>query len=299
MTKTLWTKEQERDFFLKSLERARPEKLFYRSPDGRFYAYWSKAYKGPRTTLQSRNYFIGDYTDKWCADLLEEIAEEVGGYAVKGVACEEIGLTRKSPADVAICRTSQIIQVPENLLLIVEVKMSVVWIWELRGERRGEWNLVPIGDYSTHRGTPSLLRSDTMLKAIGKGINIRVSSLRASKIPIIIIGNTPITKAYHAKVDNLKNLGIIQGFWSLNPSPLDGGRNTIKSTPQEGFHRLDSLAELRDVALKLLGEEDEFFSGMKTLDELGRIVQMANREETYEKKAQKFLELIRSGAGTQ
>ncbi len=32
-----------------------------------------------------------------------------------------------------------------------------------------------IGDYKQHKGNPSLLRSDSMLKAIGKSINIRVS----------------------------------------------------------------------------------------------------------------------------
>ena len=31
-----------------------------------------------------------------------------------------------------------------------------------------------IGDYKQHKGNPALLRSDSMLKAIGKSINIRV-----------------------------------------------------------------------------------------------------------------------------
>ena len=67
------------------------------------------------------------------------------------------------------------------------------------------------GLYNTS-GQSGLLRSDSMLKAIGKSINIRVSNYKASNIPIIIIGNTPITNNYYSKVDHLKTAGIIQGF---------------------------------------------------------------------------------------
>ena len=45
-----------------------------------------------------------------------------------------------------------------------------------------------------------------MLKAIGKSINIRVSGYDASRIPIIILGNTPITESYISKVDHLYKL---------------------------------------------------------------------------------------------
>jgi len=48
---------------------------------------------------------------------------------------------------------------------------------------------------------PGLLRSDSMLKGIGKSINIRVSSFQAATIPIIVMGNTPITNSYYPKVD--------------------------------------------------------------------------------------------------
>jgi len=40
-------------------------------------------------------------------------------------------------------------------------------------------------------------------------------------------------------------------------------------------------------------EEREFFSSMQTKTELGRIIEIANRESSYEKKAEKFLTLIR------
>lgn len=174
--------------------------------------------------------------------------------------------------------------------MIIEVKMSVVWNWEFIPATK---DLVCIGDYRTHQGNPGLLRSDTMLKAIGKSINIRVSSFTASKIPIIIVGNTPIAKSYYEKVDHLKRKGIIQGFWSLNPKPLDNDGENIKSTPFKGFYRFDKYEELRQNAINLLKEEREFFSSMQTKKKLGEIIEIASKETTYEAKAQKFLLLLR------
>jgi hypothetical protein len=287
---TLWNKEKEKDFFIKSLEFATPEQLFYVTKDKRFLAYWPKNYGGTKTTLQSRNSLIGSYTERWATDLFSEIAKAVGGYSVQRTIAEEVGLTKQSPADVAICRTKGDVQKPQDILLIIEVKMSVVWNWEFIPKNK---DLVCIGDYSTHQGNPGLLRSDTMLKAIGKSINIRVSSLAAAKIPIIIIGNTPITKSYYDKVEDLKRNGIIQGFWSVNPKPLDNNGENIKSTPYKGFYRFDDYEGLKQSAISLLKEEREFFSSMQTRKRLGEIIEISNREVTYESKAQKFLELLR------
>ena len=213
---------------------------------------------------------------------------------MQNVISEEIGLTRQSPADVAICKTKDVTQDPQNIFLIIEVKMSVVWNWELIFKDSKTFDVIPIGDYKTHQGNPSLLRSDTMLKAIGKSINVRVSSFSASKIPIIIIGNTPVTKSYYGKIDHLKNNGIIQGFWSVNPNPLDNDEENIKNTPHKGFYRFDNYEELQKSTLNLLKEEREFFSSMQTKKRLGKIIEMANKESTYEAKAQRFLNLLRN-----
>ncbi len=284
-----WNQNQEKDFFIKSLEFATPEQLFYVTKDRKYLAYWPKKYNGAKTTLQSRNSLIGSYTEKWVTDLFSEIAETIGGYSIQGVISEEIGLTNQSSADVAICKTKEVIQKPQNILMIIEVKMSVVWNWEFIPKNK---ELICIGDYKTHQGNPGLLRSDTMLKAIGKCINIRVSNLSASKIPIIVIGNAPITESYYEKVDRLKRNGIIQGFGSVNPKPLNNNGENIKSTPYKGFYRFDSYEELQNNAFNLLKEKREFFSSMQTKKRLGEIVEIANRENTYEAKAQKFLELI-------
>ena len=107
------------------------------------------------------------------------------------------------------------------------------------------------------------------------------------------MGNTPITESYFNKVDHLKKAGIIQGFWSINPNPVDNNGENIKSTKHKGFIRFDSIQELYNTLDELLIKEMEFFSSMKSKKELGQIIEIANREATYEQKAEKFLELIR------
>jgi len=284
----LWDKEIEKMFFTESFTFATPEQLFYVTDNNRYLAYWPKGYDGKKGTLQSRNSLIGSFTEKWTTDLIQNMVSSERFFAVKGAICDEIALTGKSPADVVISKNRNIRQRPEDILAIIEVKMSIVWNWELRDN-----TLFSIGDFKTHQGNPGLLRSDSMLKAIGKSINIRVSSLKASKIPIIVMGNTPITNNYYTKVDHLKVAGIIQGFWSINPMPLDNNGENIKNTEKHGFHRFDTFEELKKSLNILLLEERNFFSSMKSKKELGKVIEVASREKTYEKKAEKFLKLIR------
>lgn len=272
----LWDKEEECKFFKEKLQQGvNPDQLFYKTDDSRYVAHWPKSYKGKKGTLQSRNSFIGDYTEEWIKNLLGPIANEFGYYAMRGVICEEIGLSKDSPADVAMVKIPEKKQNPEDIILLVEVKMSIVWNWEYDP---GTGEIKCIGDYTTHQGNPGLLRSDTMLKAIGKSIDIRVSGPKASRIPIIVIGNTPITLNYYSKVDNLKKAGIIQGFYSVNPKPLekDNVAKNIKSTPGGGFVRIDDYNELKSIIGNLIREDREFFSGMITKKKLGEIIEISN-----------------------
>jgi hypothetical protein len=280
----LWTKNKEIEFFTESSSFATPEQLFYLGDDNRYYAYWPKFYTGRKSTLQSRNSLIGSFTEKFSVDLLQEFAESKGLYAVQGVVCEEIGLSKLSPADVAICSSRNTVQNATNIHALFEVKMSIVWNWELKNNK-----CICLGDFKTHKGNPGLLRSDSMLKAIGKSINIRVSGYRASKIPIIILGNTPITKSYYSKVDHLKKAGIVQGFWSVNTNPLDNNGDNIKNTHENGFVKMDSYSELESNLEELFSVELEFFSSMRNKNELGKIIELANQELEYEQKAEKFL----------
>lgn len=284
----LWNKEVEQRFFNEAQKFATPEQLFYVTDSGKYVAYWPKGYDGTKSTLQSRNALIGNFTEKWTTDLIQGMVKDKGFFAVQGAICNEIALSNQSPADVVISRRNNLNQNPEDILAIIEVKMSIIWNWELQKNK----SLVCIGDYKTHQGNPGLLRSDSMLKAIGKSINIRVSSSKALKIPIIIMGNTPITNSYYSKVDHLKVAGIIQGFWSVNPKPLDNDGENIKKTEKQGFHRFDSFNELKNALTNLLAEERNYFSSMKSKKELGQIIEKANKEQTYEKKAEVFLKLI-------
>ena len=289
----LWSKNTEIDFFTSSRKFATPEQLFYISNNNKYYAYWPKSYKGKKSTLQSRNSLIGNFTEKYSVDLLQKFASRHNWFAIQGVVCDKISLSRQSAADVAICKTNNIVQKPEDILMIFEVKMSIVWNWELLKSTKDE-KLICLGDYKSHKGNPGLLRSDSMLKAIGKSLNIRVSDYSASKIPIIILGNTPITESYQKKVDFLKNSGIIQGFWSVNSKPLDNNDDSLKQTPRNGFIRMDTISELEKELEEVLKNGKEFFSSMKSKRELGSIIEQANKEIELEKKAEKFLKLIRS-----
>ncbi len=286
--KQLWSKDTEKKFFNESFDFATPEQLFNLSNDSRYFAYWPKTYKGKTSTLQSRNSLIGSFSEKWTTDLLQEIASNLGLYAVKGAVCEQLSLPKNSSADVVISTSKDVYQKAENIRAIIEVKMSIVWNWEYKDRA-----LYCLGDYHTHKGNPGLLRSDSMLKAIGKSINVRISCSKASSIPIIVMGNTPITKNYYSKVDHLKRTGIIQGFWSVNPNPSDIRVTELKQTKGKGFIKFDDYEELKSSFVSLLSENRYYFSSMKTNLELGKIIEQANLEVTYEKKAEKFLELLK------
>ncbi|KKH23109.1 hypothetical protein [Methanosarcina mazei] len=282
---SLWNEDTEIEFFTKALLDTPSDKIFY-NQRGRSVAYWEKNYNGSKSTLQSRNSLIGDFTEKWTVTLLKEYAQSKNLYVIQGVICEEIGLTSASSADAALCKTNSRFQRAEDIVAIFEVKMSIVWNWEFDNPR-----IIKIGDYSTHQGNPGLLRSDSMLKAIGKSINIRVSGESSRNIPIIVLGNTPITESYYEKVDNLKSYGIIQGFWSVNPNPRDGFR-TIKNTEKFGFIRMDTYDELVINLDSLLDLKMYFFASMTPKTRLGTIIEESNREYSVESKAERFIGLL-------
>ncbi len=147
----LWNKDVEKNFFQESVEFATPEQLFYVTDSGKYVAYWPKNYPGDKSTLQSRNSLIGSFTEKWATDLIQKVIKDKGLFAVQGAICEELALTGKSRADVVISKNKNIHQKPEDILAIFEVKMSIVWNWELKKEQSGI-NLTCIGDYKTHQG---------------------------------------------------------------------------------------------------------------------------------------------------
>lgn len=285
----LWSKNQEKLFFDKSKNFATPEQLFYRTDDGRLVTYWPKGYSGVKSTLQARNSLIGNFTEKWVCDLLNYMLCDEDLYVIQQAQIPSIGITHKSPADIVIATADKKVLMADEVRLIFEVKMSLVWNWQY-DDATGI--VKEIGDYRTHQGRPSFTRSDSILKAIGKGIDIRVSNVRASKIPLIILGNAPLSNGFCKKADYLKTSGIIQGFWSLNPFPLNHG-NTRKRSHKNGFVRMDNVDELNMSLNQLFKQDLNFFSGMENPEKLGRLIEIANRENTYENKGLKFLNLLK------
>ena len=284
---SLWNNKTEIQFFNEALRNfASPEQIFYNLNSG-YFAYVPKSVDGEGQTLQSRNSLIGQFTEKWTKDLFSPIARQLGLYAVNSVVCDAIALPKRSSADLAFCTTNSTNQRPENIKLIFEIKMSIVSNYQFTQPN----NVSLIGDYKSHKGNPALLRSDSMLKAIGKSINIRVSGIESTKIPIIILGNSPITDSYVHKVDFLKTAGVIQGFWSLNPTPTN--TDHVKTSPNNGFQTIESLESLSKLTRELLSQEMNYFSSMISKPKLGEIISIANQEITDVAKAEKFLQMIR------
>ena len=276
-------------FFEKSRNFASYDQLFYKTNDDRFVAYWPKGYDGPKSTLQARNSLIGNYTEKWVSDLIKHLLEDKNLYVVQQAQIPAIGISRKSPADIAIATENKKVLMPDEVKLIFEVKMSLVWNWEYDVQTS---HIREIGDYRTHQGRPSFTRSDSILKAIGKCIDIRVSNFKSSKIPLIVLGNAPLSNGFCKKADYLKKAGIIQGFWSLNPFPLNHG-NTRKRSHKNGFLRMDNIDEFNMSLDKLFNQELNFFSGMQNPKKLGQLIELANREKTYQEKGLKFINLLK------
>ena len=285
----LWSRNQEKIFFEKSRNFASYDQLFYRTNYERYVAYWPKGYDGPKSTLQARNSLIGNYTEKWVSDLIKHVLEDKNLYVVQQAQIPAIGISRKSPADIAIATKNKKVLMPDEVKLIFEVKMSLVWNWEYDVQTS---HIREIGDYRTHQGRPSFTRSDSILKAIGKCIDIRVSNFKSSKIPLIVLGNAPLSNGFCKKADYLKKAGIIQGFWSLNPFPLNHG-NTRKRSHKNGFLRMDNTDEFNMSLDKLFNQELNFFSGMQNPKKLGQLIELANREKTYQEKGLKFINLLK------
>ena len=94
----LWNKEVEKKFFSESVKFATPEQLFYVTDKNRYLAYWPKGYDGKKSTLQSRNTLIGNFTEKWTTDLIQEIVKGNGLFAVQNTKCKEVALRNLLPA---------------------------------------------------------------------------------------------------------------------------------------------------------------------------------------------------------
>ncbi len=117
----LWTNDTEIEFFKEALEHfASPEQLFYKLSGG-YFAYIPKGTDAEGQTLQSRNALIGQFTENWARNLLSPLTMKFELYAVNGVVCEELGLTRQSSADIAFCTKDSVEQRAQDVKLLFEV----------------------------------------------------------------------------------------------------------------------------------------------------------------------------------
>ena len=112
------------------------------------------------------------------------------------------------------------------------------------------------------------------------------------KIPIIVLGNSPITNGYKDKVDCLCQSGVIQKFISLYPNPTNCTH--IKNSPKSGFETFASEASVAEYISHILGAEMNYFSAMMHNSNLGKLIDIASREENDELKGQKFIELLKN-----
>lgn len=276
----MWSLQDEKDFFNNALNGgfASIKDLFYEI-DGRHLAYIPKEIKKNISTLQSRNALIGKYTEVWCKKFLEPLAKRLNLFAVNGVICDELGLNKSSRADLAFCISNEVEQRAENIKLIFEVKMSIVNNYEFLNN---ELNF--IGDYKKHKALPSLTRSDSLLKAIGKAINIRLSCEKARVVPIVVLGNTHISENYLNKVDHLGQYGVLQKIISLNSS-----LNTIKRSNLGFFDTPANENELYEIIAKILEQDFYYFSAMISKKKLGQIIKKISNLDDECVIAQNFL----------
>ena len=285
----MWTKKTEKEFFLWVFEKrkAKPEQIFYLVKD-RYLFYLPKGTKGQGQVMQARNPWVGEFTEEWAEKFLSPIVRNLGFYVVRRATIHEWGLFGQRVADLVICRTPQKFSKvdPNSVIAIVEVKMSIVWNWEWM-PRSNE--IVCAGDFRTHQGRPSVLRSDTVLKALGKAIEVRSKGFNGA---FFVLCNTPIPDDYQTQVDGCKRIGVIQGFFSVNPQPLDE-KDSLKRTDFEGFLRWDSPDEASATLSSLLAEQSQFFSGYLSLSQLGELIETASRQSSPQDKARCFLKILR------
>jgi hypothetical protein len=281
----MWTIQDEIQFFKSAQSISDIDRVMYLI-DNDYYAFAPHRKRLQNSTIQSRNGLIGKYTEKWCKVLFSSIAKKLNLYPVTGVVCPEIGLTQRSSADLALCTKNSTTLVPSEIKIIFEIKMGIINNYHYSSFTK---KIDYIGDYFSHSGNPSLLRSDSMLKAIGKSLNIRICE-SSKQIPIIILGNSPITESYTSKVDNLRTSGVIQHFLSLYPNPTNNAH--IMRTKGDGFITIHSIDELEIIIYSILSKQLNYFSSMKSNSEIGTIISIASKQPTDELKGLEFLKLL-------
>ncbi|SHF22216.1 hypothetical protein SAMN02745195_02129 [Thermoanaerobacter uzonensis DSM 18761] len=292
---TLWSKDVEKGFLKMYLKEYGIDSLFYKVEENdniRYYTYYPSSISRnlkKKDTIQSRNALIGEFTEKFVKYLFSrtEIVSEKKLYVVNDVICPELGLTASSPADIVISSKNERVLNKDDIYLIGEIKMSLVWNWSFNPDYN---SLTEEGDFTSHTGQPSLLRSDSVLKAIGKAVNIRLYNFE-EVIPIVIICNTPLHSSYLEKIDNLFSKYFIHGILSLNPYLKNVHGNYIHNTESGSVVTIENLSHLNDKMFDLIKEkESKKKIIIKAID--GNFREELQREIRYIKNADEAIDIV-------
>ena len=244
-------------------------------------------------TLNGRNAPLAIETEKFALRIIQtaidESSELVGRhFAKRGVICPPLGLKGNSGADIAILGRDISGPVPlEAIECLFEIKMSFIWNWHERNLSH------PIADYDKHGGTPSIYRTDSILKATGKAAITR-SYIGSESIPFVVVGNTPPPRGYRANVDGTVRSGLIQKWISLTPSPLiveptmEANQRNPKRTAG-GFLRIDDIRELQNLLLTLLGRKRQYIGAMTDAEKVGKLIKSLNLERSAVEIGGEFL----------
>ena len=280
----LWSKNQEINFFKYAKNKTSRVQLFHKTLNDEYISYPTKAVNVV-SNLHIRDVLFNDFSKNWLEDILINL---VGDFeVVKNAEIPSIGISAKNQADLVISTSNSKVLSPKDVKAIFILKLSVVWNWKYN---ISSGSVEEIGDYRTHLGKPSFTSSANILNAVDSCFKIRFSSKKAADIPLIVIGNTPMSNGFCRRADYLKSFGVIQGFWSLNPFPLQ--KPTRKTSKNRGFYRFDNSDELKNSLNQLLNTDLKFISAMKSKKELSEIIDLVNLENTGENKLSKFISLI-------
>lgn len=255
------------------------------------------------STPQGRNSSISSYAENFLLKLIQGILKNHGLHDMKvkrSVICDELDLNSSSSADLAIVDSTVVGRVAraDQIRMIIEVKMSLIWNWETEKEtsdKRNKFSIV--ADYDRHIGRPSIYRTDSILKAIGKAAILR-SHLESASIPYLVVGNCPPPYGYSNKIDGSVKTGIVQRFISVTPKPLvvdpddEEGRRDPKETADQGYLRIDSEKELAILIKEYLENERLFIAGMLKKKEFGKLITELDLEQEHAKIAEQLFQNI-------
>jgi hypothetical protein len=251
------------------------------------------------SAFNQRNAVVADATERFALGLFSQgvnaSADLSGRFFVKrNVVCPQLELRGATSADMAILNRDIDGPVsPERIECIFEIKMSIIWNWTENDKSQ------PIADYDAHAGRPSIYRTDSILKAIGKAAITR-SCPGSERIPFIVVANTPPPPNYRDKVDGTVKAGLIQKWISLTPSPLVveprrlPGRRNPKQTP--GFLRIDNVTELQQLLTTALTLEWQYVGVMVEAKKIGDIIRNLDLSRTPEEIGYEFLKQLPSAS---